>query len=244
MIATKNITAAQAEKELRTLGKPAKAKVLSGFFKTGKGEYGEGDIFLGVTVPVQRNLAKKYSELDLAEISLLLKSPIHECRLTALEILVMQYEKAKKRSNATLQEKIITFYLKHTKYINNWDLVDATAPYVLGDYLLNNDRDILYTFVKSKKLWERRISIISTLAFIRAGDFKDTIKISELLLKDSHDLMHKAVGWMLREVGKRDELVLMRFLNTHAHMMPRTALRYAIEKFPESRRKAYLKMGK
>ncbi|MDD5165414.1 MAG: DNA alkylation repair protein [Candidatus Pacebacteria bacterium] len=235
-----DITAAQVEKELRKLGKPAKAKVLSGFFKTGKGEYGEGDKFLGVTVPIQRNVAKKYSELDLNEIAKLIQNPVHECRLTGLEILVMQYEKAKKCGNITLQEKIIAFYLKNTKYINNWDLVDATAPYMLGDWLLNNDRDILYMFVKSKKLWERRISIISTYAFIRAGDFKDTIKISELLLKDSHDLMHKAVGWMLREVGKRDELVLMRFLNTHAHMMPRTALRYAIEKFPESRRKAYL----
>ncbi|HTK33451.1 MAG TPA: DNA alkylation repair protein [Candidatus Paceibacterota bacterium] len=236
------LTAALVEKDLRKLGKPAKAKVLSGFFKTGKGEYGEGDIFLGVTVPVQRKLAKKYKELELAEISLLLKSPIHECRLTALEILVMQYEKAKKRAPADNQQKIVDFYLKHIKHINNWDLVDATAPYILGDWLLNNERDILYTYVKSKKLWERRISIISTLAFIRAGDFKDTIGLSELLLKDTHDLMHKAVGWMLREVGKRDELVLVRFLNTHAHIMPRTALRYSIEKFPESRRKRYLNM--
>lgn len=234
------MTAEQVEKDLRKVGKPAKAKILSGFFKTGKGEYGEGDIFLGVTVPVQRRLAKKYRELPLSEIALLLKNPVHECRLTALEILVMQYEKAKKRTPAANQQKIVDFYLKHVKYINNWDLVDATAPYILGDWLLSADRDILYTFAQSKKLWERRISIISTLAFIRAGDFKDTIKISELLLKDSHDLMHKAVGWMLREVGKRDELVLVRFLNTHAHVMPRTALRYAIEKFPESRRKAYL----
>ncbi|MES2314314.1 MAG: DNA alkylation repair protein [Patescibacteria group bacterium] len=236
------MTSAQVDKDLRKLGKPAKAKVLSGFFKTGKGEYGEGDVFLGVTVPVQRKLAKKYCELELSEIAKLIQSPIHECRLTGLEILVMQYEKAKKRSNADLQEKITTFYLKNTKHINNWDLVDATAPYILGDWLLNNDRDILYTFVKSKKLWERRISIVSTYALIRAGDFKDTIKISELLLQDTHDLMHKAVGWMLREVGKRDELVLVRFLNTHAHEMPRTALRYAIEKFPEARRKRYLNM--
>jgi 3-methyladenine DNA glycosylase AlkD len=233
--------AINVERELKSMANKEKAKLLAGFFKTGKGEYGEGDIFLGITVPLQRSVAKKYSELGLSEVSKLLKSPIHECRLTALEIVVMQYEEARKNNDSSLQKKIIDFYLKHTKNINNWDLVDASASYILGNWLLVNNRKVLYKLVKSKNLWERRISIISTHAFIRAGDLEDTLKLAEMLLNDTHDLMHKAVGWMLREVGKRDKKVLVNFLNTHAHKMPRTMLRYAIEKFPEAVRQGYLK---
>jgi len=240
------MSAKQVEKELRSLANPAKSKILSRFFKTGKGQYGEGDIFLGITVPVQRKVAERFRELTLIEIQKLLSNLVHECRLTALEILVMQYEHAKKEKNEVVQNRIITFYLKNTKYINNWDLVDLSASYILGDYLLNNkdakiNRKILYKLVESRNLWERRISIISTAAFIRANEFADTLKLANILLTDTHDLMHKAVGWMLREVGKKDEKVLVKFLDAHVQEMPRTMLRYAIEKFPEAKRQAYLK---
>jgi 3-methyladenine DNA glycosylase AlkD len=237
---SKNTVAVHVEKELRSLADPVKSKLLAGFFKTGKGEYGEGDVFLGITVPVQRAVAKKFCTLQLSGVSGLLKSPIHECRLTALEILVMQYEKAKRDENTLLQKKVVTFYLKHTKYINNWDLVDLSASYILGDWLYSVDRAILYDLVKSKNVWERRIAIVSTSVFIRNNDFADILKLTIISLKDKHDLIHKAVGWMLREVGKRDLKVLVEFLDARAHEMPRTMLRYAIEKFPESQRKAYL----
>ena len=219
-----------------------KARILAGFFKTGKGEYGEGDVFLGITVPLQRGVAKRFKEIKLDQLSVLLKNPIHECRLTALEILVMQYEDAVKG------EDVVNFYLKNTRHINNWDLVDLSAQYILGDWLLNcgpkakPDRKILYKLVKSKNIWERRIAIISTFAFIRAGKFEDTFKLAKILMRDEHDLIHKAVGWMLREVGKRDEKVLVKFLNEHAVQMPRTMLRYAIEKFSLEKRKKYLNM--
>ena len=248
---SKNTVAIHVEKELHSLADPVKSKLLAGFFKTGKGEYGEGDVFLGITVPVQRAVAKKFCMLQLSGVSDLLKSPIHECRLTALEILVMQYEKAKRDENTSLQKKVVTFYLKHTKYINNWDLVDLSASYILGDWLCSVGRSfagqksgvgcaILYDLIKSKNIWERRIAIVSTSAFIRNNDFADILKLTIISLKDKHDLIHKAVGWMLREVGKRDLKVLVEFLDARAHEMPRTMLRYAIEKFPESQRKAYL----
>lgn len=224
------------KQELQKLGNREKAKILSGFFKTGKGEYGQGDIFLGVTVPLQREIAKRGVELSLPEIEKLLKSPIHECRLTALLILTYQYLKATEKE----KKHIFDFYVLHTDYINNWDLVDVSTPNIVGTYLLDKNRKILYTFAHSKNLWERRISILATFAFLRQKDFSDTCAIANLLLNDSHDLIHKAVGWMLRELGKRDEKVLCQFLDIHADVMPRTMLRYAIERFPETKRKRYL----
>lgn len=226
------------EKELKQAGKKEKAALLARFFKTGKGQYGEGDIFLGIMVPVQRAIAKKYYEnASLEEIEQLLHSRFHECRLTALFILIEKYrgedEKGKKR--------IADFYIRNMKYINNWDLVDLSAPNILGDYLLQKNRSMLYKFAKSKHLWTKRIAILSTFTFIRNNDFNDSLKIAALLVNDKHDLMHKAVGWMLREIGKRDQTAEEKFLKKHYNKMPRTMLRYAIERFPEAKRKFYMK---
>jgi len=192
----------QIETDLQSLANPEKAKILQGFFKTGPGQYGEGDIFLGIVVPEQRKVAKKYGGLSLTEIQTLLGSKIHEHRMTGLFILVDRYKRADSRG----KKEIFDFYLKnaHLGNINNWDLVDLSAPNITGDYLLDKDRKILYNLAVSKSLWERRIAILSTLAFIRKGEFKDILKISELLLNDEHDLIHKSVGWMLREVGERE----------------------------------------
>lgn len=220
------------QSDLKSFATPARAKSSAWFFKTGKGQYGEGDKFIGVTVPDQRIVAKKYIDLPFKEIEKLLISPIHEHRLTALFILVGAYKKAKK--------EVYDFYLKHTKYINNWDLVDSSASLIVGEWLLNKERSVLYTLAKSKNIWDRRIAIIATGAFIKNGEFADTLKIAQILLKDSHDLIHKAVGWMLREVGKRDEKAEEAFLKKHYKCMPRTMLRYAIERFPESKRHEYL----
>jgi 3-methyladenine DNA glycosylase AlkD len=222
--------------DFKKFSDPVRAEKLSGFFKTGKGEYGEGDVFLGIKVPEQRKLAKKYSGLTLTEIQGLLSSKFHEYRLTSLFILVDKY----RRSDDDVKREIVEFYLKNTIKVNNWDLVDSSAVYILGDYLLDKDRSILYTLAKSKNIWERRIAIISTSAFIREDQFSDTIKISEILLNDKKDLIHKAVGWMLREVGKRDQKVEEEFLKKHSKGMPRTMLRYAIEKFNEKKRRFYL----
>lgn len=227
-------------KELKNIASPKKAKASSWFFKTGKGEYGEGDIFYGVTVPEQRQIAKKYKNLPIDEIQKLLNDKVHECRLTGLFILVNQYEKGGNKKLEKKREEVAKFYLKNSKKVNNWDLVDSSASYILGDYLLDKKREILYKLAKSKNLWERRIAIISTAKFISKNQFEDTLKISKILLKDSHDLIHKAVGWMLREVGKKSEKTLVSFLNKYAKVMPRTALRYAIERFPEKKRKYYL----
>jgi len=223
-------------KNLKVLGTPAKAKASSWFFKTGKGQYGCGDIFFGVTVPEQRRVAKKYKNLPLTEISKLLQSEIHECRQTALLILVGQYKKADEKK----RDIIAKFYLSHSKRVNNWDLVDLSAHSILGQYLLKRDRKILYKFARSKNLWQRRIAIISTFPLIREGGYDDTLKIAEILLKDSHDLIHKAVGWALREVGNRSPHMEEVFLKKYAPIMPRVTLRYAIEKFPEKKRKKYL----
>jgi len=209
------------------------------FFKTGKGEYGEGDTFWGITMPKQRMVAKKYLDLALPDIQKLLNSDVHECRMTGLLILTYQFNKA---SDGT-RKKIADFYIRNTKRINNWDLVDVTTPRILGKYLLDKDRKILYTFAQSKNLWERRIAIITTQVFISEKQYEDTLNIAELLLTDKHDLIHKAVGWMLREVGKYDQETEEKFLRKHYKKMPRTMLRYAIEKFPEKMRKAYL-LGK
>lgn len=224
------------EKELQKLKNPKKAKVLSRFFKTDKGEYGEGDIFLGITVPKQRQVAKKYIDLSLEELQKLLSGKTHEHRLTALLILVSKYE----RADGVLKKAIFNFYLRNAKNINNWDLVDLSAPNIIGDFLLNKDKLILYKLAKSKNLWEKRIAILATYAFIKNNQFNDALEISETLLKDSHDLIHKAVGWMLREVGKRNQELEEQFLKKHYQNMPRTMLRYAIERFSEEKRKLYL----
>ncbi len=224
------------KRDLSQLSDPDRAKKLSGFFKTGKGQYGEGDVFLGIPVPEQRKVAKKYIDLSLKDLQELLNSKIHEHRFTALVILISKYRKAEKLG----KEEIFNFLLKNIENINNWDLVDSSAPRIVGDYLVNKDRSILYKLAKSNSLWERRISILSTFIFIDNNDFEDALNISELLLQDKHDLIHKAVGWALREIGKRDQNVEERFLTKYCLQMPRTMLRYAIEKIDEKKRKFYL----
>jgi len=227
------------QKELHSFASEEKAAVLTKFFKTGRGEYAEGDKFIGVTVPNQRIVAKKYySEISFVEIGELLKSPIHEYRLTALLIMVFKFEKNK---NSSERNQIVELYLKNPDYINNWDLVDLSAPKILGAYLFDKDKTILYDFAKSGHLWKQRIAIISTYYFIKKKHFEDTFRISEILLFHKHDLIHKAVGWMLREAGKMNLSAEIEFLNRHYKKMPRTMLRYAIEKFDEDIRQKYLK---
>ncbi|HLC57763.1 MAG TPA: DNA alkylation repair protein [Candidatus Nanoarchaeia archaeon] len=225
------------ELDIKKLANKQQSLILQRFFKTGKGEYGHGDIFLGIKVPETRKLADKYwQELTIDEVQELLNSKIHEKRLLALLILINKYNS----SDETTKEKFFNFYLSNKANINNWDLIDLSAPHIVGDFLLNKDRKILYQLAKSKDLWERRISILSTYKFIKNNQFDDTLKISETLLKDKHDLIHKAAGWMLREVGKKSIEAEEEFLKKHHKKMPRTMLRYAIEKFPEEKRKAYL----
>jgi 3-methyladenine DNA glycosylase AlkD len=226
----------QIKRDLLQISDPDHAKRLASFFKTGKGQYGEGDLFLGIPVPKQRRMAKKYLNLELNDIQELLRSKFHEHRFTALVILVSKYQKATELN----KHEIFSFLLKNIDRINNWDLVDLSAPRIIGDYLVDKDRFILYKLAKSNSLWERRISILATFKFIAINDFEDALKISELLLDDKHDLIHKAVGWALREIGKRDQELEEQFLNKHAAKMPRTMLRYAIEKFDEKKRKFYL----
>jgi 3-methyladenine DNA glycosylase AlkD len=234
------MTLLEFKKEYEHLANSEQAKILSGFFKTGKGQYGEGDVFLGIKVPIQRAAIKKYFNLDLADLQKLLDSPVHEHRLSALLILVKRFELAVKAGDERLQEKAYEFYLKNSKNINNWDLVDLSAPNIVGAYLASKDRKVLYRLIKSENLWERRIAVLATFTFIRKMDFADILKIAAFLLKDKHDLMHKAVGWMLREAGKRDESVLCGFLDKYAPKMPRTMLRYAIERLSEKDRKYYM----
>jgi len=226
----------QLKVDLQNLKDLEKAKILSRFFKTGKGEYGEGDIFLGITVPEQHKVAKKYSNLTLEDLQKLFSSRVHEHRLTASIILVNKYQKADEKG----KKKIFYFYLKNTYNINNWDIVDTSAPKIVGAYLQDKDKSPLYHLAKSDSLWERRIAMLSTFRFIKDDEFDDALKISEILLNDEHDLMHKAVGWMLREIGKRDQTIEEAFLKKHYKNMPRTMLRYAIERFDEKKRKAYL----
>ncbi len=230
--------------ELLKLKNKDKSKILTRFFKTGKGEYGEGDVFLGITVPVSRSIAKKYAHIDFKEIQELLNNKYHEVRLVALLILVQKYKTCIKQNLPHRQDlcgKIVEFYLKNTKNINNWDLVDLSAHYILGDYLFYKDKNILIKLAKSKNLWERRIAIISTFAFIYKGEANWTFKIIDILIKDKHDLIHKACGWMLREIGKRvDEKQLISYLDQNSDKMPRTMLRYAIERLPETKRLYYL----
>lgn len=223
---------------IQQIQNPQKAAILQRFFKTGKGEYAEGDIFSGLTVLQSRVIAKKYKDLELSEIENLLHSKIHEERLIALLILIEHFKKNKHE-----QKEIFEMYLQNTKYINNWDLVDLSAPNVVGMYLADKKRNVLYELAKSHNLWEKRISILSTLAFIvKKNEYVDTFKISDILLRDEHDLIHKAVGWMLREVGKRiSQEKEEEFLKTRYKIMPRTMLRYAIERFEEGKRKKYLR---
>lgn len=232
-------------KEILSHKNHEKAKILSGFFKTGKGQYGEGDLFLGIIVPVSRKIAVKYGDISLVEVSKLISNKYHEVRLISLLILVHKY-KSSPRSDLGEKKKIVDFYLANTRYINNWDLVDLSAHYILGDYLNIVRQDlttkiILEKLAKSKNMWERRIAIISTFAFIYKGESEWTIRIIKILLNDSHDLIQKACGWMLREVGKRvSEQKLIGFLDIYSNKMPRTMLRYSIERLPEKKRKFYL----
>lgn len=223
-------------KEVNSKSDAKQAENLQRFFKTGPGEYGEGDIFLGIKVPVQRQIAKKYIGLNLLKIQELLKSKIHEHRLIALLILVSKF----KKGSETERGNIFNLYLKNTKYINNWDLVDLSAPNIMGEFLIDKKKDIIYNLAKSNNLWEKRISIISTFSYIRREEFEDSFRIVEMLLHDKHDLIHKAIGWMLREIGKKNQKVLEDFLKKHYDRIPRTTLRYAIEKFDEDLRKKYL----
>lgn len=230
------------KQKLSKLKNPIKAKILAGFFKTGKGQYGEGDIFWGINVPEQRIVAKDFASNtksfseSINILQELLEEPIHECRLTSLLILTYLYAKTDEKKN------IFNFYIKNIKYINNWDLVDVTCPRIVGAYLFDKDRSLLYKLVKSKKLWEKRIAIISTLYFIKQGDLSDSLKIAEILLDDKHDLINKAVGWMLREVGKVDEVALHNFLKKHHSKMSRVTLRYSIERLPEDYRRHYMSL--
>jgi len=230
-------TASSVRKALRTVANPVRAKGTSAFFKCGPGQYGEGDVFIGVDLPTQRRIAKAHGDVPLSELAVLMASPIHEDRLTALIILVGQY----KRGDAKHRLACFKFYLKHLSRVNNWDLVDTSADRIVGAQLLEGDRRLLNRLAKSKDLWERRVAIIATFEFIRAGESKDTFRLALALANDEEDLIHKAVGWMLREVGKRvDEDVLRAFLRKHAGALPRTTLRYAIERFPEKERKVWL----
>ena len=207
------------------------------FFKTGKGEYGEGDIFLGIRVPLLRKLVKKYRGISITEVRKLLHSKFHEERLLAVLMLVQLF----KSGDESVQKQVYDLYLENTEYINNWDIVDISASNIVGAHLYEKDKAPLYDLVQSKNLWERRIAIIATFYFIRQNEFDDTLKLAEILLNDKEDLIHKAVGWMLREVGKREIEFEEEFLQEHYKIMPRTMLRYAIEKFPETSRKMYLR---
>jgi len=227
----------EIQKKLNRLGNEDKAKKHQTFFKTGPGEYGEGDIFVGVTVPELRRLAKEYKTIGINETKQLLKSKIHEERLLSLFLLIHRYSKGDEPE----KKRIYELYLKNTAFINNWDLIDSSAGHIVGAFLFDKRKKPLYDLVKSDNLWERRISILSTFYFIKHNQFSDTLKISKILLSDKEDLIHKAVGWMLREVGKRDISIEEPFLKKHYKNMPRTMLRYAIEKFPESKRQRYLK---
>ena len=225
------------QKRLKVLGSRKHAAVSQRFFKTGPGQYGEGDVFIGVRVPVLRKLAKEYSALTVGDIVILLQSRIHEERLLALLLLVGSFLKG----DEAVRKSIYEIYFSNTGYVNNWDLVDSSAEHIIGAYLINRSKAVLYRLAESENLWERRISIMSTFHFIKRHQFTETLKISKILLFDQQDLIHKATGWMLREIGKRHLQTEETFLKTHYQKMPRTMLRYAIEKFPEQKRQRYLK---
>jgi len=232
----KTARADEIRKSLRAYASREKAKILQGFFKTGPSQYGDGDQFLGVVVPNIRATAKQYQDAPAGEALKLLASAYHEERLLALLIFVRQFS----QGDIPQKKKIYRLYLKNTRFINNWDLVDLTAPNIVGAWLSDKSRKQLYQFARSRDLWKRRIAILSTFTFLRNNDFEDTLAISKILLNDEHDLIHKAVGWMRRETGKRSLATEEAFLKRHYHRMPRTMLRYAIERFPEGKRKGYL----
>jgi 3-methyladenine DNA glycosylase AlkD len=230
------ITAKDISNRLRKMGNKKDALFLQGFFKTGVGQYGEGDIFLGIRVPALRTLAKECHQLPPEKVLPLLRSPYHEERLFALIMFVNAFT----RGNESVQKKIYGLYLANTKYINNWDLVDISAPNIVGAYLLTKSKKPLYQLAKSKDLWKQRIAILATFYFIRNNQFADALKIADILLQDKEDLIHKATGWMLREIGKRDINLEEAFLQKHCRIMPRTMLRYAIERFTPAKRRMYL----
>ena len=230
----------ELRESLRREASPKDARFLQRYFKAGPGEYGEGDKFLGIRVPVTRKLAREFCELPQHDVVALLQAPIHEERLLALIILVNIFQCADEAGRA----EIYALYLAQFDRVNNWDLVDSSAPYIVGPHLLNRSRKILFRLARSKNLWHRRVAVLATFYFIRQNDFADALRLAERLRDDEHDLMHKAVGWMLREIGKRDVAVLKKFLQQHAARMPRTMLRYAIEKLSERERQRYLRMGK
>ncbi len=228
--------AKDVQKSLQSVAKPERVEHLQRFFKSGPGEYAEGDMLIGVYVPNARKIAQQYNTLALGETKKLLKSKIHEEGFVALLILVNQFQNGDSKD----QETIYNLYLENTKHINNWDLVDASAHLIIGPYLENKEKKILEKLSKSKILWERRISMMATFSYIKKGKFKTALKIAKILINDSHDLIHKSVGWMLREIGKRDLAVEEKFLEKHSTKMPRTMLRYAIERFPKEKYRYYL----
>ncbi|MBI4272666.1 DNA alkylation repair protein [Candidatus Uhrbacteria bacterium] len=230
------LSAKDLARELSSYADNEKAALLRRFFKTGKGEYGEGDTFLGIVVPAQRRIAKKYLHLNCNDLMPLLKSKIHEYRFSVLVILVEKYRHGTKKE----KETIAKFYLRNRQHINNWDLVDTSTPQIIGDYLLTHDTHILSTLARSRNLWDRRIAVLATFPFIKEGRYTETTHVAQLLLADTHDLIHKAVGWALREVGKKSLQTEEAFLKKYAHCMPRTMLRYAIERFPLHKRVKYL----
>jgi 3-methyladenine DNA glycosylase AlkD len=229
-------TAAEVKARLQLLADPVQAKFLQRYFKTGPGQYGEGDVFIGLRVPQVRGLLREFRLISTDELLLLLRSPIHEERLFALLGLVREFEKGDEAGKA----RIFDIYLGNTRHINNWDLVDSSAPRIVGGFLLERDREVIYRLANSPDLWKRRIAVMATFLFIRYLQFEDSLSIAGMLIHDREDLIHKAVGWMLREVGKRDMALLEGFLRGHAVEMPRTMLRYAIERFPEQTRRMYL----
>lgn len=222
---------------LQQIGDPEHARFVAGYFRTGPGDYGEGDRFLGIRIPALRALAREFRGTPLDDAAELLRSPWHEARLLALLLLVDAYA----RGDAEMREAVYRLYLDNTRYVNNWDLVDSSAPQIVGAHLKDGDRGVLERLARSASLWERRIAILATQHFIRRGDFGTTLRIAEMLVDDGHDLIHKAVGWMLREVGNRDRAAEEAFLRRHHRTMPRTMLRYAIERFPPDLRHAYLR---
>jgi 3-methyladenine DNA glycosylase AlkD len=236
VIVDRRPTLAAVRRRLRELGDPRDAEFLQRFFRTAPGEYGAGDKFLGIRVPVTRQVAREFRSLPLDDIITLLHDPYHEARLLALIMLVDAYE----RGTSGEREAIFRLYVKNAPRVNNWDLVDSSAPQIVGAHLATRRRGLLDRLARSKNLWERRIAIVATQHLIRIGEFDDTIRIAKRLLHDEHDLIHKAVGWMLREVGKRDERTLELFLEEHAHEMPRTMLRYAIERLTSAQRKHFM----
>jgi 3-methyladenine DNA glycosylase AlkD len=229
-------TRTSLEKQLKAASSPERAVFMARYFKTGKGEYGEGDIFLGIPVPTLRKISLAHRNLPFPDIQSLLESPLHEHRAATLEILVAQYQSGDEK----LRSQIVRFYLANTQRINNWDLVDGSCRYILGEHLKTHSRAILDKLARSKSLWERRIAVVSTMTLIWSGELDDAFRISERLLSDQHDLMHKAVGWVLREAGRKDRPRLLAFLRTHYARIPRTALRYAIEHLPPDQRKRIL----